>query len=203
MSIKKMLPAAVMALAAIAFAVPAMAQAQTHGLTSPENTFIDTSGGPVEITATSTDLKTTTASGTMECEKVTLHLLVTENTDTHVVVSQEGEATTENCQTVEVPFFGTVPTVITDGTVEETTFDTWGTAEAPSSFTADLEGLGECELGGNVHMQATNGTDIIDVGPSTLTGPGGFPCPSEGTMHGTFTMETPDGTAVIADIAET
>lgn len=208
MSIKKMLPAAVMALAAIAFAVPAMAQAQTHGLTSPENTFIvATPQNPVTIKATSEDLVTTTGSGNLECEKVTLYLLVTENTDEHVVISpdpEHAEAETEECVTSETAF-GTLATEITDGTVEKATFNTWGTAEAGASFEADISGIGTCGLSGSVHMQATNGTDLIHVTtPTELTKfTGGFLCPSSGDMHGTFTMETPDGTAVVADIAET
>lgn len=209
MSIKKMLLIAGMALAAVAFAVPAMAQAQEHGLTENGEFINATPEEPAEITATSEDLKTKTSLGTLECKKVTLHMLVTENTDEHVVVSPDKEApeaTTEECVTSET-LFGTLPTTITDGTVEEFTVNTWGTAEAHSSFAADISVINStCHLQGYVHLQAAeNDGDILNIGPSELTkGPGNEGlCPEKGTMTGHFTLETADGTAITTDFAET
>lgn len=215
MSIKRMLLLASMALAATAFAVPAMAQADVT-LTDPENQPL---ANGAKVTATSENLVTTTGSGTLECSLVTLHLEVKTNNNKHVVIEQLGEATTEGC-VLNAGEAGTFPTTITDGTLgvgggeKRLTIDTWGTGETNATFVSHsyLEGfpheeafqIATCHFTGPVHVLATDGTDIIHVNGELAKTPGEESCPSEtGNLHGEFTLETPNGTTVIIDAVNT
>jgi hypothetical protein len=205
MTIKKMLMLASMALAAIAFAAPAVAQADVE---------LTEKGTPVavgaDVTATSTNLETATSTGTLSCEKVTLHFEVDANGPEHVVLDPIGEATTEGCEVTENGFSVT----ITDGTITENlTINTWGTGEVGATFISDVyspldpEHLGppalSCHFAGKVHAEgAASGSDILNVGPSILAGTG-TNCANAGQMTGEFTMETEDGTPVELDFVET
>jgi len=188
MSIRKALLLASMALTAIAFAAPAMAQAEA---TITENGVALQPGA--KVTATSTNLITETALGNLECEKVTLHFEVKTNGPNHVVVEQLGEAGTEEC--VFESIFGPFEAVITDGTVgvgeeHKVTFNTWGTAVTNATFEVHIVGLETCHFEGNVKIQATH-PDVLDVEEgSVLAGNEGC-LVEEGTMHGSFTIETP------------
>jgi hypothetical protein len=207
MSIKKMLLLAGMALAAIAFAAPAVAQAE---ITLTDN------GEPLpdgaKVTATSENLETHTANGSIQCEKVTLHFEVTTNGHEHVVLAPLGEMSALNCSVN-----GVVPITMTDGTVtSDLTFDTWGTGEADATVTFDIFPQGDpgpflpCHFqtedppdgDGPLHLQATDGTDIIHLdGVLIETGTPG--CAAESDITGTFTMETTSGTPIIFDHVET
>lgn len=203
MSMKKMLLLATMSLAAVAFAVPAAAQGQTHGLT--ENGEFLEENAPVTIT--STDLITTTSSGTMACKKVTLHYEVVTNSDEHAVLAPVGahNATTEECHLVTTN--GTTHVVhISEAGAGETTINTWGTGVASSTFTTRITTpffTATCKFSGNVHIEGQEpGSDKVNIGPSGLTG-SGFGCPSSGTIEGTGTMETPDGKPITGDFVDT
>lgn len=194
MSIKKMLLVASMALAAIAFAAPAVAQADVF-LTDPENVKLEKGA---KVTATSSNLQTHTAETTLTCNKVTLHFVVLTNGPEHVELQQLGEATTKEC---ELDPFG-LPVTITDGTVGDEdgilTINTWGHGEAPATFTSDVfldaehtELAQSCHYTGNVTLQAEkSGGDIINVPGSTLTETEEL-CP-DGEITGDLTLETSD-----------
>ena len=202
MSIRKALLLASMALTAIAFAAPAAAQAEVV-LTENEGEVVLEEGD--HLTATSTNLVTRTTQGNFTCEKVTLHLEVEENGPEHITATQLGEATTEGCK-LDTPI-GNFTAEITDGTlgVEEEhtiTFNEAGTAETNATFIGHVPALGvSCHFVGSLHIQAReSGSDILDVGPSALVATEEESCPvAGGTMEGSFTLETEDGTPVQAD----
>lgn len=198
MSIKRMLLLASMALAAIAFAAPAASQANIV-LTDEE---IELEAG-AEITATSTNLTTTSEVGLLSCELVTLHLELTDPGPEHLVFEQLGEAGTSEC---EEEISG-LPVTITDGTVfDDITLNTWGIGTDEDTTNASFishvmnaehnEILGTCSFEGPVHIEATT-PDIIDV-VITLGGPCG---PAVAT--GSFTLETKDKTPVNIDFEHT
>lgn len=202
MHIKRMLLLASMALAAVAFTAPAAAQAQTHGLTSSPGVFTPTGTG---VTITSTNLITHTALGTLTCGKVTLHYTLTTNSDSHVVLTPVGEttnATTENCTLHTGGGTGaTHPVTITSAGTDPVTIDTWGIGTAQSKYTATIffSGGGSitCTYTGSTGLTVTKGTDVVHIGPSTLSG--GL-C-GHGDITGTGTVETSAGVPLTADIA--
>lgn len=197
---KKMTLLAMAVGALVAFAAPAVAQANVYlyEINAAEEEVV--LGNNAGVTATSTDLVTTLeGGGQLECELVTLHLQVQTNGQNHVVLKQLGEATTTNCK-LNV---GTLlSATITDGTLgtgigqeHKITINTWGTGTTGGHFKADIPAAGlECELDGSVHVLGTNGTDILHVGPSALTATG-TGC-HNGTIEGSFTTETSNGTPV-------
>lgn len=207
MSIKKTLLLASMALAAIAFMAPAAAQA-TVKLTDPNNQAL---GQGALVTATSTNLKTTTEAGILECAKVTLHLEVKSNSQNHILLEELGSATTEGCGlNVGV---ATLPTTITGGTIGvgedlKLTINTWGRGSTTATFvshTYENAGhtvqLATCHFTGLVSFAATHETDILHAGPSQLTKTTGEEsCPAAtGSIAGTFTIETSNGAEVKID----
>jgi len=169
--LKKMMLLALSACALVAFAIPAAAQAvqlTDEGETVPKGT---------KVTATSTNLKTTTLAGTLECAKVTIHGTVLDPGPTQVVIG-ETVTTTEGCNAlITNPTAGTI--TINSGT---------GTATG-ASFTADLGGGVQCTIAGNLGFTYTSGTDVLNIPGSTLTNS----CGGTGNMHGSFTLETPEG----------
>jgi hypothetical protein len=203
MKLKKMLLLAGMALAAVAFAAPAVAQA-TVQLT--ENGKALKAGALV--TTTSTNLVTTTTPGNnkLACKKVTLHYKVTTNGPTHVVlepvipVGATDNGTTEECHLV-TPSGMTFVANITNAGTGEVTINTWGTAETAATFTVAVPALAlHCSYTGTVHLQGTaSGTSGVTVGSSPLTAPG---C-EEGDIAGNASLETPNGTAVTLDYVQT
>jgi hypothetical protein len=179
-----------------AFAAPAVAQANV-ALTDGEGNVIEPGTG---ITATSSNLVTTTASGTIACASVVLHFELEVNGPEHVVLGQIGAATTSNC-VVKTPI-GNFSINVTDWTVGSVTINTWGTGEASASFGADIPAFGlSCVFAGSVHPQATH-PDILDVGPSTLAG-SGTNCSPTTTIEGQFTIETSTGGEVTIDYEAT
>jgi len=200
--LKKMMLLAMAVVAVVAFAAPAMAQAEV--VLTEENQPLEEGA---EITATSTNLVTTFTGGSLQCSKVTFHFEVKTNGPEHVVLTtlNHTEGTTEGCNATATGV-GTVPATITDPTLaHEVTINTWGTATAAASFKSDapLLGLSECSLAGTVHFQASGGSNI-GVGPSGLTGGGGSAgCPTSGTIEGTLALETADGTPIVLDYVAT
>jgi hypothetical protein len=173
---KKTMLLALSAGAIIAFAAPAMAQADE----------LVESGGTVhlakgaEITATSTNLATVLTPGpvTLTCTKVTVHgkLIKTTNPITIGQTTTEVEgcnATITNPQVAEIVLEG-------------------GIGEASGvSFTVDPPGGFPCTLGGMVELTYATNNDILSIPGSTLTGTCGA-----GDISGNFTLETANGTAI-------
>lgn len=196
MNLRKMGTLIGMALALVIFAAPAAQAAPPHGLT--EGGIMLEEGAPV--TLTSTNLKTETGLGTLTCAKVTLHYHVETNNEEHLALAPTPaatkNATTENCK-----LNGTTTVHISDAGTHTVTMDTWGHAEVESSFKGvitSIFGPITCTYTGKVTIQATTTTDTVHVGPSSLASGCGA-----GTMSGTFTAETPDGTPLEGHIEPT
>jgi len=199
--------------ALVALAAPAFASANVQ-LTDVNGNRIPNGS---EITVTSGNLVTTTESGFLECAeaeagKVTIHFEVVTNGLEHVVLKQLGAATTVNC----VLNIGTakIPTTITDGTVgveeneeeeitHEVTINTWGTGVTNSTFVSDIPVGGgaeiSCHLEGAVHLQGSNGSDVLNAGPSLLAGAGAG-CPNAGVIEGSFTIENAAGSVTLDSV---
>jgi hypothetical protein len=193
MNLKKMLLLTSMALAAVAFSVPATAQAQVgHGLFEGATRL----GNTAPVTLTSTNLQTTTPLGTLSCAKVSLHYHVEHNGNlgNHVLLAPTNNGATENAKTENCVLNGSTPVAIGKAGTHTVTINTSGHGVAQSSFSATVLGI-NCTYSGGVTIQATDNSDIVHVGPSNLTGSPAFPC-GNGTMSGTFTMETPTNPAV-------
>jgi len=205
MNLKKILLLVGSALALVAFAAPGAAQA--HCL-AEEGVCIANGKG---VTLTSTNLVTHTALGTLTCEKVTLHYTVETNTNEHLALEPVNvggvattNATTQNCVLHTGGSTGaTHPVDITAAGTDTVTYNTWGTAEAVSKYTAKVTFTGggsvTCTYAGSVHNQSTNGTSNVTIGPSTLNG--GL-C-GNATIEGNGTVETSDGTALTSIVAPT
>jgi hypothetical protein len=210
MNLKKMLLLVGAALALVAFAAPGAAQA--HCLTENEECI----GEGAKVTLTSTNLVTHTALGTLTCGKVTLHYTVETNNNEHLAlepvnikhpsgeVTPTTNATTENCVLHTGGSTGaTHPADITAAGTDTVTYNTWGTAEAVSKYTAKITFTGggsiTCTFTGSVHNQSTNGTSNVTIGPSTLNG--GL-C-GNGVIEGSGTVETPNETPLVADVEPT
>ncbi len=173
MNIKKMLLLASMAMAAVAFAAPAAAQA--NALLTDEGSALEVGA---EVTATSTNLVTVSGVGTLECELVTIHGEVVENGPE--VEIEDVATTTENCNsTITNPTAGTITLNSGTGVADNATFVAGGV----------------CDFAGNIPFSYTSGTDVLTVtGANQLSSACG-----PGSMSGSFTLETADGTAVIID----
>jgi hypothetical protein len=203
MKIKRLLLLACMALVAIAYAAPAGAQANVQ---LKEKGVALKAGA--EVTATSTNLETTFGAGDgLVCELVTLHLKVVKNgTNTVVLEPLVGGITTKGCKTT-----GGLFVTIENPSFANLTLNTWGTGVTSVTFAAHLfldaahtMTAATCHFSGNVHVQAAAvGGSGVNVGPSTLTSASGGNCPKEGVIHGGFTLETKDGTAVTTDFVKT
>jgi hypothetical protein len=182
--------------ALVAFMAPAAAQA----VELTENGTALTPGA--EVTATSSNLVTTTQGGVFECGSVVLHLTVGTNGPEHVTLTQDGVATAANCELNQTGIGkGHLPATITDGTIGEMTINEAGEGEASATFIDDVYANAahtilalSCHAEGQVSVQGVAGTDELIVNPSplTITNPG---CPPSGTIEGTFTLET-SGTPV-------
>lgn len=213
-SIKKTLILASMALATLVAMAPAGARAAVK-LTDPNGTAL---GSGAKVTATSSNLQTTLAEGhVIKCSKVTLHLELKSNSSNHLVLEELGSATTEGCV---LSLFGgeiELPVTTTSGTIGvgedlTLTINTWGTAATTTTFVSHFyEDSGHtvqiatCHFTGKLHMRATDETDVLSIDPSHLTRTEGEEtCFSEPpTIHGTFTLETSNGTPVTVDLAAT
>lgn len=188
MNIKKTMLLAVSAAALVAFAVPAVAQATS--LTDPPGTALKKGA---LVTATSTNLETTTPEGAaLFCKKVTIHGEVTNaGGPGKSVTILPSATTTENCEIT-----GVGPVLITEPSVGLITLGGAGSGSAAATFIADIPQ--SCHFAGTVAFSWTSGTDTLTVPGSRLTGTGSE-CPSEGTIAGSFTLETSNGTPVLID----
>jgi hypothetical protein len=150
----------------------------------------------VEVTATSTNLVTTTASGTLSCELVTIHGTLAKNGP--AVEIKPTTTTTKNCSinagekgvhsaTITSPAVGTI-SVVNQGV---------GSASAVT-FLADIPDFAlECHFSGTAGFTYVSGSSTLTVAAasSVLTG-SGTNCPTSGTLEGSFSLETSNGTAV-------
>ena len=186
--LKKTMLLAVAASALVAFAAPAIAQATS--LTDPPGTKLVKGA---LVTATSTNLETTvTGGGALFCEKVTIHGEVTNAGGAGKSVTiTPSSTTTENCQIT-----GVGPVAITKPTVGVITLGGSGTGSASATFIADIPQ--ECHFAGNIAFSWVSGTDTLSIPGSSLLGTG-VNCPPEGTISGSFTLETSNGTSVLID----
>lgn len=177
----------IVGLLALAFtALPAMAQA------APTLR----SGGKVvakgtKILGTSSTLKTETPEGTLTCEKVTLEGEVTENPGAKAA----GNGSATGCFVG-----GTVPVTITE-IVFNISVAAGGAASGNATFVFDLPGspVTRCHLSGAFTGTWTNGSDVVVIKPSTLTGKkleGPGTCPASGKLSGEVTLETTTGSPV-------
>lgn len=204
MSIKRMLLLGSMALTAIAFAAPAVAQANVT-LTEPKGTLVKVKDA---ITITSTDLVTTVGPNIhLECNLVTLHYKVGVNNhkevrlDPVIVAPATHNGTTEGCVVrTTIPEKPDVidPTVISAAGTQAVKIDTWGTANVQSTFT----NANGCVYAGLVHIVGkANDTDEVNIGPSNLAGDP-ITCGTL-TTAGTGTIERSNGKAAFLDFTKT
>lgn len=184
--IKKTMLLAISVGALVAFAAPTAASAQQ----------LLENGTPLakgaEFTATSTNLVTTTAAGTLECVNVTIHAEVKNNkATTSEAVSKS--VTTTNCVTTTPE---SVPTTITAASANFH-LEPSGVGTAGATFIADIGPSLQCHFASTtpaLGITYTTNTDSVHV-EGTLVGTG-VGCPSSGTIHGDFTLETSNGTAI-------
>jgi hypothetical protein len=205
MWVKRMVLLAGAALAMAAFAAPGAAQA--HCLTENEE-CIEAGKG---VTITSTNLTMPSGLGVHTCAKTTFHYTVETNTDEHLALDPVNvggvattNSTTENCVLHTGGSMGaTHPVDMSQAGTDTVTSNTWGTGEAQTRFTRKVTFTGggsiTCTYSGSVHIQFSNGASSVILGPSTLNG--GL-C-GNGTVEGSGTLETPDGTPLEADIETT
>jgi hypothetical protein len=187
--------------ALVAFMAPAAAQAVE--LTDEGNPLAT----GADVTATSSNLVTTTGGGTFECVAVVLHLTVGTNGPEHVTLSQDGIATTSNCELDKTSVGGGhLPITVTDDTVSGLTIGENGEGSAEATFIDDIYGnaahtilLASCHVEGALSLKgAAPGSDELIVKPSALaiTNPG---CPPTATLEGSFTLETSNSVPVELD----
>jgi hypothetical protein len=207
MSIKRMLLLASMALAAVAFAAPSTAGAVVQLREGATPLAVGTG-----VTATSSNLITTTPNGTLECAKVTLHYSVATNGASHVVLNPvvvpplTHNATAENCVLNTGPG-GKFTTHITNSGTGPLTINTWGTGEADATFTSNITPPVNlhCTFKGKVFVQwshVVNSDNVTVETTSKLTGEPAPPCPN-GEMHGELTIERSTGQALNLNFVKT
>jgi hypothetical protein len=185
--LKKMMLLAISVGALVAFAAPAVAQAQE--LYELEGKVHKPLAVGVEVTATSTNLITHTPLGTLECTKVTIHGIVAKN-ETNTAHISNNSITVEGCNTT-----------ITDPTVGTITILANKTGLAHSAtFEADLSPTLTCHYAGNIPFTYAHDTDVLTVDSTTeqFTGSPANPC-GNGRMTGSFTLETSNGVAVFME----
>jgi hypothetical protein len=187
--LKKMMLLAVAAGALVAFAAPTVAQA-----TELKEGKTKLAVG-AKVTATSTNLVTTTAAGKLACALVTIHGNVTENGPSAVI--EPTSTTTSECHLITASNGVTHAVTITDPTVGTIKLTGGGASSATATFIADIPTLGvECHFAGTVAFTYVSKSDTFSIPGSILTGSGAT-CPvSEGTIEGSFTLETSTGTPV-------
>jgi hypothetical protein len=185
--IKKMMLLATAVGALVALAAPA-----AQAIELKEGTKALKTG--VEVTAKSTDLVTTTASGTLSCTLVTVHGTLLKNGPAVEIGSTF--TTTENCSlstptvhsaTITQPSVGTI-SVVNQGV---------GSASAVT-FIADIPDFAlECHFAGTAGFTYVSGSSTLTVASasSVLTG-SGTNCPTSGTLEGVFHLATSNGTGL-------
>jgi hypothetical protein len=172
--------------AVVALAVPAIASAQE----------LRAEGEPLpvgsDLTATSTNLKTVTAVGTLECKKVTIHANVTEN-GAEASAAESTSIETEGCVTNQGGGV-LIPTNIEEASANLSLNSAGGTAGA--TFVANIgPGALSCHFAGSPGITYTHGSSELTIA-GELTGTG-TECPPNGVMSGNFTLETAGGVPVV------
>lgn len=169
--------------ALVAFAAPALAQAEP---------ILTSEGKGVEpgevVTATQdptkhvvTQLKPVSL-GQLTCEVIDLSLKVGENTTTTVTGSGTGTAT--GCENLKQP--------VTITTINVSSIDLTANATGNASFTFqyDLGTLTNCEFSGTVNLTYGHKSNTVSlVSGNTLTGSGPIGCPTEGEITGGFVLD--------------
>jgi hypothetical protein len=146
--LKKMTLLAISVFALVAFAAPAVAQAQQlYQLKNGKHVALSTG---VEVTATSTNLVTTeTATGEkLECMLVTIHGTVSKN-----------EAATAHISNNSVTVSGCNHS-ITDATIGTITIDA-GTVGLGDGATFEVDGL--CHFSGNIPFSYLHDTNVLTI----------------------------------------
>lgn len=183
MAIKKMMLLALSVGALVAFAVPAVAQAaelKENGVKLGLHSL---------VTATSTNLETTTAGGALFCAKTTIHGEITNAGGPGKEVRITPSSTTvESCEIT-----GVGPVAVTNPSVGVIGFAGGTGSAASATFIADIPQ--ECHFAGAVGFTYVNGSSTFSVPGSVLAGTGSG-CPPEGTIAGSFSLETSNGTPV-------
>ena len=152
------------------------------------------SGVPLSIAAsyraTSTNTQMTTAVGTVECAKVTLQLVVTENS-TVVSRSETGFMQTTGCK-ITKGGGGESPVTITGGSVDFALLGS-GSGLVDFAFTSDIPEVPiPCHWTGSAGpMSYTTNSSTVTVSVSMAS----FQC-GLGNLTGTFTLETLGGQAI-------
>ncbi len=180
--LKKMTLLAMSVGALIAFAAPAAQGQQLYELEGATHVPLKVGAG---VTATSTNLKTATKFGNLECKKVIIHGVVAENnaTKSRITVAKE-QVTVEECNSP----------IVAPG-LTEITIEAGGVGLGTGAvFTSSATG---CTFEGNIPFSYTTNTDVLTItGTEQFTGTPDPAC-GKGTMTGSFTLETSNGTAVL------
>jgi hypothetical protein len=187
--LKKITLLAISVGALVAFAAPAVAQAQQlYELNVKQHVSLNNGA---KVTATATDLTTHTVFGTLTCKLVTIHGEVLENNANTVRIGNNS-VTVEGCN---VPI--TNPSV---GQITIVKAETVGIAH-DATFVAHIPPPAEvtCHYTGDIPFSYAHDTDTLTVtGANQFTGTPNPPC-GTGTMTGSFTLETSDGTTVFME----
>lgn len=192
--IKKLILLAVSAAALVAFAVPAAAQADPIVTGS-------SGGAATEVTAVSENTKLTTTSGVLECKTTDFAIILMENNTETAYGYGTGTAQGN-------PHFGshighctssTGATVsVTKVTVFQFDLRPGSTGTSSFSYAFDIGStpfIFHCTLNGTTNVTRSNGGNTMTISGS-LSGPGPFPCPASGTIHGSFKVTDAGGTVV-------
>lgn len=195
--IKKLTLLAMAVGALVAFAVPAMASADVR--------ITDGSGNPLSvndtITAVSTNAQTVTGAGTLVCSEVHLGVVVTQNDEETVKLSDDTSTpgAASGCKVKE----NNLPVTVTP-TIEEIHITTGGTKTATFRFIAHLGGVGgpQCEYktnpakGKEVNLSYESGSSTIHA-EGTLEGSGVAPCSASAAFSGDFALSREGGIALM------
>jgi hypothetical protein len=186
--LKKMMLLAMAVGALIAFAAPTVAQAELTGVEKGDT-----------IIATSTNLRTTTAGGTLFCKHVQINAEVTGNGAT--ATAQTTSVTTNECSVEQ----NGAPVIITSASAGEISLGgEAGTAQP--AFVDDIPAafLAGCELSGEAAVTYVSGTDVISIPkPETPNMAGGATdpagCANAGFIEGDLTVTDGEGNPVLVD----
>jgi hypothetical protein len=202
--VKKLMLLAMAVGALVAFAAPAMAQANVT-LTNEAGEALESGEG---ITATGSDLETVTAAGTLFCNEVNLSGEVGSNGGaTATAENISGTATFDGSPACPVLVGGEPVTqaVITNISAS-VAFAGGGNGTASFSFTYDLfvsptEAI-MCTFATSSPAAITYTTGppaVVTVPGAALTGTGELGCPSTGTLHGHLTLGDASGSPLTID----
>jgi hypothetical protein len=143
-----------------------------------------------KIIGTSSDLKTETESGPLTCSSVTLNGEVTENPGAKV---GNGTGSASGC------LVGGAAAATVTSIKFSLVFVAGGSVTGTVTFEVDFPGPLTCHFEGSLKGSWTNGSSVVTINPTSLTGKkisGSGTCPTSGTLTGTAKLETTSGTAV-------